>query len=170
MPDIPRATLSNVKKKKRVVLDYFIMSYKLLWSCMWFEMPTEYFKLSVRLSHFYIGRGSSSLRQRVIFCIKLYGSKDQLFSVNFHFTASERLPRWAEGWYRHAPEQGAAPAASVWVSQQGLPAFPLPHHQDLLLRSRGVPHPAGRRLAGYLFRLLRFHGGPERQHCAGYPR
>lgn len=53
------------------------MSYKLLWSCMWFEMPTEYFKLSVRLSHFYIWRGSSSLRQRVIFCIKLYGSKDQ---------------------------------------------------------------------------------------------
>lgn len=95
-------------------------------------------------------------------------SKEQLFSMNLHFTATEGLPRWAEGWHRHAPEQGAAPAASVWVSQQGLPALPLSYHQDLLLCSRRVSHPAGRCPASHLFRLLRVHGGPERQHCAGY--
>ncbi len=85
-----------------------------------------------------------------------------------YFTATEGLPRRAEGRHRHAPEQGAAPAAAVRVSQQGLPALPLPHYQDLLLRSRRVPHPAGRRPAGHLLRLLGVHGGPERQHCAGH--
>lgn len=84
------------------------------------------------------------------------------------FTAAEGLPRWAESRHRHAPEQGAAPAAPVRVGQQGLPALPLPHYQDLLLRPGRVPHPAGGRSAGHLLRLLGVHGGPEGQHCAGH--
>lgn len=82
--------------------------------------------------------------------------------------AAEGLPRWAEGGHRHAPEQRAAGAAALRVGQQGLPALPLPHHQDLLLGSWGVPHPPRRRPPGHLLCLLRLHGSAEGQHRAGH--
>lgn len=100
-----------------------------------------------------------------------YFYKFSLFRLCFFFfwTAFKRLPRRAAFRYHHALEQGDFAAFPFRVCQSWLPQVSVSAHQNLLLCSWGIPPAAGGCPASDLLCVLRFHGSPEGQHCAGNP-